>query len=53
MVNNYTIEEVLDYCVRGLNLKMTETNLGKDYIYWEILEELNKKVSGQSRVRVL
>lgn len=53
VINNYTTEEVLSFCVRGLGLKMTEDNLGRDYVYWEILEALEEKVCGKKSTKIL
>lgn len=53
VVSNYSTEEILSYCVYMLGGKMTEETLGDKKIYWEILEELEKKICGQKRAKIL
>ena len=53
VINNYTTEEILSFCVRGLASKMTEEALGSDFVYWDVLKELEEKVCGKKSTKIL
>lgn len=53
MLDSYTTEEVLNFCVAELASSMDEEKLADKYVYWQILEALNAKVNGQKRAKVL
>lgn len=53
VINNYTTEEVLSFCVNELATVLDEEKLADKYVYWKILEALNAKVNGQKRTKVL
>lgn len=53
VLDNYTTEEVLNFCVNELTTALDEEKLADKYVYWKILEALNAKVNGQKRTKVL
>ena len=53
VVENYSVEEVLKFCIENLSPDMDEDKLLDKYIYWQILEALNAKINGQKRTKVL
>ena len=53
VLNNYTTEEVLRFCVENLSSHMDAEKLSDKYVYWEILEALNHKVNGGKSTKVL
>lgn len=53
VINNYTTEEVLSFCVDKLTLALDEDTLGDKYIYWKILEALETKLSGRKSTKIL
>ena len=53
VLDNYSTEEVLKFCVENLIPYMDIERLSDKYIYWQILEELNNRVNGQKRAKVM
>jgi len=53
VINNYTTEEVLSFCIDKLAFDMDEEKLGDKYIYWKILEALETKLSGRKSTKIL
>jgi len=53
VINNYTTEEVLSFCIDRLAFDMDEEKLGDKYIYWKILEALETKLSGRKSTKIL
>jgi hypothetical protein len=53
VINNYTTEEVLSFCIDKLAFDMDEEKLGDKYIYWKILEALEVKLSGRKSTKIL
>lgn len=53
VVENYSFEEVLNFCVTNLEPYMDTEKLSDKYVYWQILNALNAKVNGQKRTKVL
>lgn len=53
VINNYTTEEVLSFCIDKLAFDMDEEKLGDKYIYWKILEALEAKLSGRKSTKIL
>lgn len=53
VINNYTTEEVLSFCVGKLAIALDEDTLGDKYIYWKILEALETKLSGRKSTKIL
>lgn len=53
VLDNYSTEEVLKFCVENLAPYMDIDRLFDKYIYWKILEELNNRVNGQKRAKVM
>lgn len=53
VINNYTTEEVLSFCVSRLSFDLDEEKLGDKYIYWKIIEALEAKLSGRKSTKIL
>lgn len=53
VINNYTTEEVLSFCVSKLSFDLNEEKLGDKYIYWKIIEALEAKLSGRKSTKIL
>ena len=53
VINNYTTEEVLNFCVSKLSFDLDEDKLGDKYIYWKIIEALEAKLSGRKSTKIL
>lgn len=53
VINNYTTEEVLSFCVNKLSFDLDEEKLGDKYIYWKIIEALEAKLSGRKSTKIL
>lgn len=53
VLNNYTTEEVLNFCVQNLSTRIDFEWQGDAKVYWEILEALNHKLNGGKSAKVL